>query len=151
MSNQAETLKGIRILDFTWSVSGSTTARILASLGAEVLKVEWPENPDFMRFSMYAKGDKPGLNNGAFFNNLNAGKKSITVNVKSEKGMETIHKLLKKSDVVLENFSATVFKKWGLDEESIQKIAPGIIYMCISGLGHTGRIKLYGRWSVSAA
>lgn len=151
MTKQQESLDGIRILDFTWSVSGSTTARILAALGAEVIKVEWPKNPDFMRFSMYAKGDEPGLDNGAFFNNLNAGKKSFTINVKSEKGMDTIHKLLKKSDVVLENFSAGIFKKWGFDEQTLREISPGIIYMSISGLGHTGRHKMYGTWGPSAA
>ncbi|WHY85779.1 CoA transferase [Neobacillus novalis] len=151
MTNQAEALKGIRVLDFTWSVSGSTTARILAAFGAEVIKVEWPKTPDAMRFSMYAKDDEPGLNNGAFFNNLNAGKKSFTVNVKSERGMEIIHELLKKSDVVLENFSAGVFKKWGLDYKTLEEISPGIIYMSISGLGHTGRHKIYGTWGPTAA
>ncbi|GKV65261.1 MULTISPECIES: CaiB/BaiF CoA-transferase family protein [unclassified Sporosarcina] len=151
MNNEKEVLNGIRVLDFTWSVSGSTTARILGSLGAEVIKVEWPKNPDFMRFSMYAEGDKPGLNNGAFFNNLNAGKKSLTLNVKSKRGMEIVHELLKKSDVVLENFSAEVFEKWGLDYKSLEKISPGIIYMSISGLGHTGRKKMYGTWGPTAA
>lgn len=151
MKEQAEVLKGIRVLDFTWSVSGSTTTRILASLGAEVIKIEWPKTPDMMRFSMYAKDDEPGLNNGAFFNNLNAGKKSITLNVKSERGREMLYELLKKSDVVTENFSAGVFEKWGLDYESLEKISPGIIYMSISGLGHSGRHKMYGTWGPTAA
>lgn len=151
MTKHIESLEGVRVLDFTWSVSGSTTARILAALGAEVIKVEWPKTPDYMRFSMYAKGDTPGLNNGAFFNNLNAGKKSITLNVKSKKGMEIVHQLLKKSDVVLENFSYGVFKKWGLDHETLQEISPGIVYMSISGFGHTGRNKHYGTWGPTAA
>src|SRR5699024_10916765 len=128
MTKRKESLEGIRILDFTWSVSGSTTARVLAALGAEVIKVEWPKNPDFMRFSMYAKDDEPGLDNGSFFNNLNAGKKSIILNVKSKEGMHIVHQLLKKSDIVLENFSAGVFEKWGLDEEKLQEISPGIVY-----------------------
>ncbi|MDQ0185882.1 CoA transferase [Cytobacillus sp. FSL R5-0569] len=151
MANQKEVLSGVRVLDFTWSVSGSTTARILGTLGAEVIKVEWPKNPDYMRFSMYAEGDKPGLDNGAFFNNLNAGKKSLTLNVKSEQGMEIVHELLKKSDIVLENFSAGVFEKWGLSYKNLEKISPGIIYMSISGLGHTGRNKMYGTWGPTAA
>ncbi|MFJ7512617.1 CaiB/BaiF CoA transferase family protein [Peribacillus simplex] len=151
MTNQAEVLKGIRVLDFTWSVSGATTTRILASFGAEVIKVEWPKTPDAMRFSMYAKEDEPGLDNGAFFNNLSAGKRGITLNVKSERGMELIHELLKKSDVVTENFSAGVFEKWGLDYETLEKISPGIIYKSISGLGHSGRNKKYGTWGPTAA
>lgn len=151
MQNQSESLKNIRVLDFTWSVAGSTTARILAALGAEVIKVEWPKTPDYMRFSMYAKDDEPGLDNGAFFNNLNAGKKSITLNVKSKEGMDIVHQLLKKSDIVLENFSAGVFEKWGLDEEKLQEISPGIVYMSISGFGHSGRNKHYGTWGPTAA
>lgn len=144
-------LKGIRVLDFTWSVSGSTTTRILAALGAEVIKVEWPKSPDAMRFSMYAKDDEPGLDNGAFFNSLNAGKKGITVNMKSEKGMAIIKDLLSKSDVVTENFSAGVFEKWGFTYEHLSSLSPGIIYMSISGLGHSGRRMMYGTWGPTAA
>jgi crotonobetainyl-CoA:carnitine CoA-transferase CaiB-like acyl-CoA transferase len=151
MTEQKEVLKGVRVLDFTWSVSGATTTRILAALGAEVIKVEWPKSPDAMRFSMYAKDDEPGLDNGAFFNNLNAGKRGITLNVKSKRGRELIQELLKKSDVVTENFSAGVFEKWGLSYEALEKISPGIIYMSISGLGHSGRHKMYGTWGPTAA
>jgi crotonobetainyl-CoA:carnitine CoA-transferase CaiB-like acyl-CoA transferase len=144
-------LKGIRVLDFTWSVSGATSTRILAALGAEVIKVEWPKSPDAMRFSMYAKDDEPGLDNGAFFNHLNAGKRGITVNMKSEKGMEMIKELLRRSDVVTENFSAGVFEKWGFTYESLSSLSPGIIYMSISGLGHSGRRMMYGTWGLTAA
>ena len=147
----AGALNGVRILDFTWSVSGSTSTRLLAAMGAEVIKVEWPKTPDAMRFSMYAKDDEPGLDNGAFFNSLNAGKRGVTLNVKSDQGMRLIHELLKKCDVVTENFSAGVFEKWGLDYETLNTISPGIIYMSISGLGHTGRQKMYGTWGPTAA
>ncbi|MCG7335848.1 CoA transferase [Sporosarcina sp. ACRSM] len=150
MKVQDEVLNGVRVLDFTWSVSGATTARTLAAFGAEVIKVEWPKAPDYMRFSMYAEGDEPGLDNGAFFNNLSAGKKGISLNSKSERGMELVHELLAKSDIVLENFSAEVFEKWGLTYEELEKISPGIIYMSISGLGHTGRNKMYGTWGPTA-
>lgn len=152
MSNEnEELLKGVRVLDFTWSVSGSMTTRILASMGAEVIKVEWPKTPDAMRFSMYAEGDEPGLDNGVFFNNLNAGKRGVTLNVKSDKGREIIESLIQECDVVTENFSAEVFEKWGLGYDSLKKINPQIIYMSISGLGHTGRNRLYGTWGPTAA
>ncbi|WP_338449803.1 CoA transferase [Niallia oryzisoli] len=151
MNIQHDLLTGIRVLDFTWSVSGSTTTRILASMGAEVIKVEWPKTPDMMRFSMYAKDDEPGLDNGAFFNSLNVGKRSFTVNIKSAEGMNIIKELIRKSDIITENFSAGVFEKWGLDYESLKEINEGIIYMSISGLGHTGRQKNYGTWGPTAA
>lgn len=144
-------LKGIRILDFTWSVSGATATRMLAAFGAEVIKVEWPKNPDMMRFAMYAKDDVPGLDNGAFFNNLAASKRSITLNVKTERGMELVRELLKKSDVVAENFSAGVFESWGLNYETLNEISPGIVYMSISGFGHHGRDKMYRTWGPTAA
>jgi crotonobetainyl-CoA:carnitine CoA-transferase CaiB-like acyl-CoA transferase len=146
-----EVLKGIRVIDFTWSVSGATTTRILAAFGAEVIKVEWPKTPDAMRFSMYAKGDEPGLDNGAFFNNLSAGKRGITLNVKSPEGKKLFYELLQKSDIVTENFSAGVFEKWGITYESMSAVNPGVIYMSISGLGHTGRHKMYGTWGPTAA
>jgi len=145
-----KSLEGVRVLDFTWSVSGSTTARILAALGAEVIKVEWPKSPDYMRFAFFAKGDKPTIDNGAFFNNLNAGKLGISLNAKSPQGMELVHELLSVSDIVLENFSTGVFEKWGLTYENLDKISPGIIYMSISGLGHTGRNRKYGTWGPTA-
>ncbi|WP_071392942.1 CaiB/BaiF CoA transferase family protein [Bacillus tuaregi] len=151
MNVQQDLLTGIRVLDFTWSVSGSTTTRILASMGAEVIKVEWPKTPDMMRFSMYAKDDEPGLDNGAFFNSLNVGKRSFTVNIKSAEGMNIVKELIRKSDIITENFSAGVFEKWGLDYESLKEINEGIIYMSISGLGHTGRQKNYGTWGPTAA
>lgn len=150
MKIQNDLLSNIRVLDFTWSVSGSTVTRNLAAMGAEVIKVEWPKTPDMMRFSMYAKDDEPGLDNGAFFNSLNAGKKSFTVNIKSEEGMNIVKELIKKSDVITENFSAGVFEKWGLDYPSLKEIKEDIIYMSISGLGHTGRLKNYGTWGPTA-
>ncbi|MED4225563.1 CoA transferase [Neobacillus cucumis] len=151
MNIQQDLLTGIRVLDFTWSVSGSTTTRILAAMGAEVIKVEWPKTPDMMRFSMYAKEDEPGLDNGAFFNSLNVGKRSFTINIKSGEGMNIVKDLIRKSDVITENFSAGVFEKWGLDYDSLKEINEGIIYMSISGLGHTGRQKNYGTWGPTAA
>ncbi|WP_176541126.1 MULTISPECIES: CaiB/BaiF CoA-transferase family protein [unclassified Bacillus (in: firmicutes)] len=151
MNIQQDLLTGIRVLDFTWSVSGSTTTRILAAMGAEVIKVEWPKTPDMMRFSMYAKEDEPGLDNGAFFNSLNVGKRSFTINIKSAEGMNIVKDLIRKSDVITENFSAGVFEKWGLDYDSLKEINEGIIYMSISGLGHTGRQKNYGTWGPTAA
>lgn len=150
MSSKKNTLKDVRVLDFTWSVSGSTTARTLAGLGAEVIKVEWPKSPDYMRFAMFAKEDEPNIDNGAFFNNLNAGKLGISLNAKSKRGMELIHELLSKSDIVLENFSTGVFESWGLLYQNLEQISPGIIYMSISGLGHTGRNKHYGTWGPTA-
>src|SRR5699024_10337477 len=102
------------------------------------------------RFAFFAKGDEPNINNGAFFNNLNAGKLGVSLNAKSTRGMELIHELLGVSDIVLENFSTGVFESWGLTYEDLEKVSPGIIYMSISGMCHTGRNKYYGTWGPTA-
>ena len=135
------------------------TTRTLASLGAEVIKVEWRENPDPLRFgspSVPLAGEsiaeirplgfrekKFGPNRSGIFNNVNAGKMGITLNVKHPKGLELLKRLISISDVVIENFSAGVMEKWGLVYDSLKEIKKEIIYLSMSGLGHTGRNKNY--------
>jgi benzylsuccinate CoA-transferase BbsF subunit len=144
-------LSDIRVLDFSWSVAGPTMTRYLASLGAEVIKVEWPTNPDPMRSSMFL-GDEPekNLNNGSFFANLNIGKRSFTLNVRSRKGAVVMRDLIRKSDVVTESFSASVLERWGLGFEKMQALNPGIIYASISGFGHTGPYRNMITWGPTA-
>ncbi|WP_168156342.1 CaiB/BaiF CoA-transferase family protein [Corynebacterium sp. HMSC30G07] len=132
-------LEGVKILDFTWSVAGPTMTRYLAGLGARVLKVEWPEGPDPMRTAMYRTDtDEKNLNNGAFFSNLNVGKESITINVKDADGLQTVKEIIAEVDAVTESFSAQVMERWGLGYEAMKAINPKIVYVSISGFGHTG-------------
>lgn len=140
-------LEGLRVLDFTWSVAGPTITRILAGLGAEVIKVEWPAYPDPMRTSMYKRGEKRmGLDNGGFYNWMNIGKRSFTIDARSSEGLEIVKKLIKKSDLISESFSASVFENWGLSYEEIKKINPKIIYVSVSGFGHSGRNSHMTTW-----
>lgn len=144
-------LAGYRVLDFTWSVLGPTLTRNLAALGAEVLKVEWPKNPDPMRKVMYAAGEtNPGLDNGPFFSNLNVGKRSFTIDAKSEKGKEIIRELIAHCDVVAESFSSQVFRKWGFSYEELARINPRIVYISASGFGHSGPYEHYETWGPTA-
>jgi crotonobetainyl-CoA:carnitine CoA-transferase CaiB-like acyl-CoA transferase len=144
-------LDGIRVLDFTWSVAGPTMTRMLASLGAEVIKVEWPSRPDPMRTAMYDAGEtKKGLNNGAFFSGLNIGKKSFTINVRSKEGFEIVERLIQSCDLIAESYSSKVFESWGLSYEKLREINPRIVYISVSGFGHSGRYSSMDTWGPTA-
>ena len=136
-----QSLAGIRVLDFTWVRAGPWGCRWLGTLGAEVIKVEWPQNPDMIRNPglMSLPGVEPSLNSNYMFNDTNANKLGITLNVRSEKGMELLRRLIAVSDAIVENYSSRVLQGWGLPYEELAKINPGIIYVSQAGFGHTGR------------
>ena len=125
--------------------------RYLATMGAEIIKVEWPSNPDPMRSAMYLRNEQnKTLNNGAFFANLNVGKRSLAVNVRSEKGLEIIRDLVRQSDVVAESFSASVLEQWGIGYAELKALNPKIVYVSLSGFGHTGPHKDKNTWGPTA-
>jgi crotonobetainyl-CoA:carnitine CoA-transferase CaiB-like acyl-CoA transferase len=139
-----ELLKGTRVLDLTMVFAGPVSSRILASLGAEVIKIESAVRPDvFTRGNVYPEND-PGTepwNRGSLFHSLNAGKLGITLNLGTEKGRDLFKRLVKISDVVMENYSPRVMENWGLGYAELKKIKPDIIMASMSGLGHTGPLK----------
>ncbi len=128
-------LEGITILDLSHVYYGPFTTTILASMGAEVIKVEppWGEMSRFF----------PPLVNGESspFMYLNRGKKGMTLNLKSEEGKKIFFDLLDKSDVVVENFKRGTMEKLGLGYEELQKKKPDIIYAALSGFGVDGPYK----------
>jgi CoA:oxalate CoA-transferase len=125
-------LDGLRVLDFTTTIAGPHCARMLADLGAEVIKIEAPEG-DMMR-------TRPPLRNGAStsFGQLNAGKKSVALDLKSPDGVEAARRLVATADVLVENFRPGVMRRFGLDYERLRSIKPDLIYCAISGYGQTG-------------
>ena len=142
-------LEGIRVVDFSWIVAGPTCTRILADFGAEVIRVEYEQTMDYTRNSMAPPGsDSPNM--GGMFNNLNRNKLGVTLNVMHPDGMALLRDLIAVSDIVVENFSASVLKRWGLDYEAQRQIKPDIIYVSMSGFGHTGRNKSYVTWGPTA-
>ena len=134
-------LEGVRIVDFTWVRAGPWATRWLGALGAEVIKVEWPLN-DRGRLTGTVS-NPPGMertyNTSGFFNDTNVNKLGVTMNVRSPKGLELIKRLISLSDVVIENFSSRVLQNWGLGYEELCKLNPQIVYVSMSGFGHTGR------------
>ena len=144
-ATRPQSLAGIRVLDFTWVRAGPWGCRWLGTLGAEVIKIEWPQNPDMIRNPglMSLPGIEPSLNSNYMFNDTNANKLGVTLNVRSEKGMGLLKRLIAASDVIVENYSSRVLQSWGLPFEELNKIKPGIIYVSQAGFGHTGRNHTY--------
>ena len=132
-------LDGIRVLDFTWVRAGPWSTRWLGALGAEIIKVEWPANERGRMIAVTPEGIQQSLNSSPTFNDTNPNKKSITVNMRSEKGLDVIKRLVAISDVVTENFSPKALRSWGLGYDVLRGIKPDIVYVSHSGMGHTGR------------
>ena len=134
-------LSGVRVLDFTWVRAGPWASRWLGAMGAQVIKVEWPQSLDPLRRGMNDTPPEvvPDLNTSGNFNDTNANKLSITLNVRTPKGLDLIKQLICKSDIVLENFSPRALRGWGLSYEEMCKLKPDIVYISQSGFGHTGR------------
>lgn len=126
-------LEGLKILDLTRVLAGPYCTMILADLGADVIKVEMPIIGDDSRhFGPYQNGES------AYFMSLNRNKRSIVLDLKSIEGKKTLKALLKKVDVVVENFRPGTMEKLGFGYEDIRKDNPAIIYAASSGFGHTG-------------
>ncbi|AOF97574.1 coA-transferase III family protein [Sphingobium sp. RAC03] len=133
----AGALDGVRVLDFTSVMAGPFATRMLADLGAEVIKVESLEG-DQVRA-------RPPKRDGhsAYFGNLNAGKRSIACNLKSPEIIDLIKQLVATCDVLVENFRPGVMARFGLDFATLAAINPRLIYCSISGYGQTGPKALF--------
>jgi len=148
-------LQGVKILDFAWFLASAGGTRFLAAMGAESFKVEWKDNPDTRLAAMApiggraardaATGPLPGvkdLNMGGQFNNKNAGKRGISLNIRHPKGLAIAKDLVRMCDVVAEGFSPGVLQRLGLGWDVLKSIRPDIIYIQQSGMGAHGK---YGR------
>lgn len=125
-------LDGVRVLDFTAVVAGPYCTRLMADLGADVLKIEPPEG-ELMRHT-------PPLRDGcsALFAQLNAGKRSLALDLKRPAAIELVQRLLAHYDVVVENFSPGVMRRFGLDYASLSALRPDLVMCSISGFGQSG-------------
>jgi crotonobetainyl-CoA:carnitine CoA-transferase CaiB-like acyl-CoA transferase len=130
--NLTKSFQGLRVLDFSTTIAGPHCARMLADLGAEVIKIE-PVEGETMR-------TRPPLRNNfsTVFGQLNVGKKSLVLDLKSPKAVEVIHRLVAGTDILVENFRPGVMRRLKLDYGSLQQLNPRLIYCSISGYGQTG-------------
>lgn len=125
---------GIHVLDFTQVLSGPFATQQLASLGADVIKVEMPGTGDMTRRGL----SSPGSGLSPSFVACNIGKRSITINLKHDAAKSIVTELVKRSDVLVQNFVPGVMKRLGFDFEAMRKIKPDLIYVSISGFGQQG-------------
>jgi CoA:oxalate CoA-transferase len=130
-------LSGVTVIDLTRVLAGPYCSMFLADMGANVIKVEVPNKGDDTR----AYVPTYGIGESAYFINLNRNKRSITINLKSEKGKTILKELVKKADILLENFRPGTMEKLDLGYEVLKEVNPGLIYGCISGFGHYGPYK----------
>jgi len=127
----SKALEGIRVLDMTHVQSGPSATQIMGYLGADVIKVELPGRGDITRGQLRDLPDADSL----YFTMLNCNKRSVTLNLKSDKGKEVFTGLLKHCDVMVENFAPGVLDRQGFTWERIQEINPRLIYASIKGFG----------------
>ncbi len=131
--NTPQALEGVRVLDLTRVVAGPYGGSILGDFGADVIKIEVPGKGDDARgYGPYRNGES------MYYANLNRNKRGITLNLKSDEGKEIFKELVKKSDVVLENYRPGVMDKLGLGYDVLKEINPRIIYAACSGFGSYG-------------
>ncbi|EJM57799.1 putative acyl-CoA transferase/carnitine dehydratase [Pseudomonas sp. GM49] len=126
-------LEGIRVLDISNFLAAPMSSMFLADHGADVLKVERPDVGDEIRRWGESK-DGVGL----YYKVINRGKKSITLDLKSELGVEVVKRLVKDVDVIIENYRTGTLEKWGLGYDVLKEINPGLIMVRITGFGQTG-------------
>lgn len=130
----AGALENIKVLDLSRVLAGPYCTMILGDLGAEVLKVEAPGGSDETR-----KWGPPFKNDvSAYYLSANRNKKAITVDLKSEEGKEVIKKLVRESDVIINNFKTGTMDRFGLGYDTLVELNPSIVYCSITGFGETG-------------
>ena len=126
-------LSDLRVLDFTRALAGPSCTRMMAEMGADVIKVESAPNGDMVRgISVYQNG------RSLYLIQQNLGKKSLCVNIRDPRAMEILKELIVQMDVVVENFKPGVIAQMGLGYEELKKIKPDIILCSISALGQKG-------------
>lgn len=133
-------LEGIRVLDVTNVLAGPFCGYQLALLGADVIKIETPGTGDLAR-QLGADAELNSELMGASFLAQNAGKRSVTINLKSDAGRRIFHKLAASADVVIENFRPGVMDRLGVGYDDLRAINPQLVYCAISGFGQTGPLK----------
>jgi CoA:oxalate CoA-transferase len=130
--NATGSLHGLRVLDFSTTIAGPHCTRMLADVGAEVIKIEAADG-ETMRI-------RPPVRNGcsSLFGQLNAGKKSLVLDLKSPEAVDVVHQLVRGADILVENFRPGVMRRLKLDYPHLQPLNPALVYCSISGYGQTG-------------
>ena len=144
-------LEGLKVLDLMWVMAGPAGTRVLADLGATVVRVESGARVDTARTLQPFKDSENSLESSMLFANMNAGKLGMTVNPTTDEGKAVIHDLIRWADVVTESFSPKAMTAWGLDYESIRKVNPRVVMLSSCLFGQTGPLALFAGYGTMAA
>ena len=133
-------LAGIRVIELARILAGPWAGQLLADLGADVIKIEHPDGGDDTRrwgppFVTGADGENLSA---AYYHSANRGKRSITLDIASDDGAQTVRDLIATADVVIENFKVGGLRKYGLDYDNLKAANPALVYCSITGFGQTG-------------
>jgi crotonobetainyl-CoA:carnitine CoA-transferase CaiB-like acyl-CoA transferase len=138
MSNTGP-LAGLRVLDLTIALAGPMCSQRMGEMGADIIKIEAPGGGDFSRYSTMAGITKFG--DATTFVTLNRNKRSLVLDLKSDAGRETLYRMVKDADVLIQNFRPRVAGKLGIDYPTLSAINPKLVYGSISGYGEDGPLK----------
>ncbi len=135
-----QSLSGLKVLDLSRVLAGPWCSQMLADLGADVIKIERPDQGDDTRGwgPPYVENNVGEPVESAYFLSTNRGKRSLAIDISQQQGQKIIRSLVKKADVLIENFKVGGLKKYGLDYESLRSINPELIYCSITGFGQDG-------------
>ena len=143
-------LENLVILDLTRVLAGPYCTMLLADMGAKVIKIEIPKGGDDTRAYPPFRKNRNGDQESLYFANINRNKNGITLNLKSEEGKEIFRRLVKKADIVVENYRPGVMDKLGLGYDALKEINPRLIYGSVSGFGNTGPYRLRPGYDILA-
>ena len=142
MALKPQALQGVRVLDLTHHVAGPYCAKLLSDFGADVVKVERLEGDVCRAIAPFA-GDDAHPDKGLLFAYLNAGKRGVTLNLKTPTGKGLVERLAAGADILVENFSPRVMPSLGLDYGRLRALNPGLVMVSISNFGQTGPYRDY--------
>ncbi|MEZ5263370.1 MAG: CoA transferase [Acidimicrobiales bacterium] len=132
-------LEGVRILDFCWAIAGPLTTRLLADLGADVIKVESEHRLDPIRYIGTMPADRPpSWNTNGQFNDCNVNKRAVTVNLNTAEGVELARELARGADVVTANYTPDRLDRWGLGYDTLRVVRPDVIMVNLAVMGTFG-------------
>jgi len=144
-------LAGVRIIDFCWVGAGSYMTKLLADMGADVIKIESTKSLDSLRLAAPFKDGIRGENRSGYFADRNSSKRSITVNMKDPRGVAIVHQLLADADIVANNFRPGTMDKLGVGYDDLRSINPGIIYISMSMNGDEGPDRMMLGYGITMA
>jgi crotonobetainyl-CoA:carnitine CoA-transferase CaiB-like acyl-CoA transferase len=145
MTARTRALEGVRVLDLGTITAGAATSVVLADFGADVLKVEWPGQPDpFRAWTQITSAQTADVNASPPFHTVNRNKRGVGVNLKSPEGREVLLRLAATVDIVVENFRQGVLDRLGIGFEELRRVNPRVILLSLTSQGTSGAVARYG-------